>query len=119
MAPKRRLAPIALILAVAVPVPGQATATEGAPHYLIAPGQTKVFRCGWGYGPIARQSALHAADEPLRLRRVTRPRPTGTRVVFNHKVTVREELGQYRTIFNRGNQLIDYRDHCPGRSADY
>ena len=119
MAFRKRLAWLTLIVTAALPVPGRAAATENAPHYLIGPGQTKVFMCGWGYGPIARQNALHAADGALRVRRVTRPRPTGTRVVFNHKVTVREELGQYRAIFNRGNQLIDYRDHCPGRSATY
>lgn len=119
MSSGKQLGSIALALVAFAAVTQGATAGANAPHYSVAPGEVGVFMCGWGYGPIARQRALRTSEEPLEVRRVARPSPTGGRVVFTHKVIVREDLGRYRTIFNRGHQTIDYRDHCPGRAASY
>jgi len=113
MSSGKQLVSAVLALVAFVSVTAPATAAESPPHYSIAPGQVKVFVCAWGYGPIARQHALQASDGPLEVRRVSRPSPTGDRVLFTHKVSVREDLGRYRTIINRGRQTIDYRDRCP------
>ena len=76
--------------------------------------------CGWGYGPIAHEHALHADRERLKLRGVTRTSPTSFRVIFAHKVTVREDAGgRYRTIINRGRQTVRYRNDCAGGGASY
>jgi hypothetical protein len=112
----KQLVSIALTLFAFLAVTAPVTAAESPPHYSIAPGQVKVFMCGWGYGPIARQHALHSSEGPLEVRRVSTSL-TGGRVVFTHKVSVREDLGRYRTIINRGHQTIDYRDRCPWGSG--
>lgn len=106
-----------LLGALIAMAPQSASAHPGH-HYLIEPGQTRVFMCGWGYGPIAHEHALHVNDARLRPRRITHPSPGSVRVSFQHKVTAREDSGRYRTIVNRGNQRITYRDDCPGGGAN-
>ena len=106
-----------LLAAVALSGPAGAAADRD-PHLSIGPGEVQVFMCGWGYGPIAGQRALRVDGRPLSVRSVRRTSPSGNRVVFGHRVTVREDLGRYRTIFNRGRRTVEYRDGCPGGAAD-
>ena len=114
MSSKMRLVSIPLGLVVAVVLTLPAGASKRSDLVTIEPGQTKVFACGWGYGPIAREHALRVGGHSLEIRAITRTSPSGHRVVFAHEVTVREDLGRYRTIFNRGRRTVRYRDDCPG-----
>ena len=108
-----RLISLVAVSATAIALAPQAALARDDAHHLIKPGQKKVFTCGWGYGPIAHQHALHVDGARLELRRVTQ----SARAVFSHKVTVREDGGRYRTIVNRGHQVVIYRDDCPGGGA--
>lgn len=112
-----RLISLVAVSATAIALAPQAALARDDAHHLIKPGQKKVFTCGWGYGPIAHQHALHVDGARLELRRVTQIPPASARAVFSHKVTVREDGGRYRTIVNRGHQVVIYRDDCPGGGA--
>ncbi len=114
---RTRLISLVAVSTAAIALAPQAASARDDSHHLIEPGQKTVFTCGWGYGPIAHEHALHADGVRLELRRVTQTSPETVRAVFSHKVTVREDLGRYRTIINRGHQVITYRDDCPGGSA--
>jgi hypothetical protein len=105
----------ALVAVLAVASPAGASGRDA--HFAIEPGEVQVFTCGWGYGPIADQHALHLDGRPLGVRAFRRTSPGTDRVVFRHGVTVREDLGRYRTIRNRGRRTVDYRDECPGGAA--
>ena len=113
-----RLISLVAVSATAIALAPQAALARDDAHHLIKPGQKKVFTCGWGYGPIAHEHALHVDGARLELRRVTLIPPASARAVFSHKVTVREDGGgRYRTIINRGRQVVTYRDDCPGGGA--
>ncbi len=110
---------VPVLVAVVVLTPQTASA-RGVDHHAIEPGQTKVFMCGWGYGPIAHEHALHADGERLKVRGVTRTSSDSLRVILAHKVTVREDGGGlYRTIINRGRRTVIYRNYCAGGGASY
>ena len=113
MSSRMRLVSIlGMMVALALAAPSGA-AGRGDP-VIVGPGQTKVFGCGWGYGPIAREHALRANGRALEIRAIRRTSPSGRRVVFAHDVIVLEDLGRYRTIVNRGQSAVRYRDDCPG-----
>ena len=44
----------------------QASAAQRSHRYTIEPGQTRVFMCGWGYGPIAYEHSLRVGRRELR-----------------------------------------------------
>jgi hypothetical protein len=117
MSTKSRLAPTVAALLVAAALSSPAAASDREARFSIEPGEVQVFMCGWGYGPIAGQRALRVHGRPLAVRSFTRTSPSGDRVAFAHQVTVREDLGRYRTILNRGRRTVDYRDECPGGAA--
>jgi len=114
--PTRLIPIIAALLAVAA-LSSPAAASARHRHFSVGPGEVQVFMCGWGYGPIADQRALRTNGRPLAVRAFRRTSPSGDRVDFAHGVTVREDLGRYRTIINRGWRAVDYRDDCPGGAA--
>ena len=106
------------VLAFVVAVPGVAAAKAGeSDHFSIEPGQSMDFVCGWSHGPIAHQHALQIAGDPLEVRKVIKT-SVGERVLFAHKVEVRDDDGgRYRIVTNRGSQTIDYRDDCAGGAS--
>jgi hypothetical protein len=98
-------------------VPGAAARTT---RFKLEPGEARVFMCGWGFGPIAHEHSLRVGRRDLRLRRVIRTSQNSLRVIFAHRVTVREDDGGlYRAIFNRGRATITYRNWCAGGGASY
>ncbi|MGZ8666588.1 MAG: hypothetical protein ACXWZM_05710 [Solirubrobacterales bacterium] len=114
------LVPFLAALVVIMAAVPQAPAAQRSHRYTIEPGQSRVFMCGWGYGPIAREQSLRVGRRELELRGVTRTSPNSLRVVFAHRVTVREDGGGlYRAIINRGRATITYRDWCAGGGASY
>ena len=73
-------------------------------RFTIEPGQTRVFMCGWGFGPIAHEHSLRVGHRELGVRRVIRTSQNSLRVIFSHRITVREDDGGlYRAIINRGH----------------
>ena len=104
---------VSVLVAVCALAPATASAREGD-HFSIEPGHRMVFICGWSYRPIARQHALHIGGDRLEVRKVIKT-SVGERALFAHRVEVRtDDGGRYRTVINRGNQTIDYRDDCGG-----
>ena len=112
-----RLISLVAVSAMAIALaPQAALGARDDAHHLIEPGRRR-SSCAGGYGPIAHEHALHVDGARLKLRRVTLIPPASARAVFSHKVTVREDGGRYRTIVNRGHQVVTYRDDCPGGGA--
>ena len=118
MSTEKRLISIVSGALAAVALASPAGAAEPDAQLSIRPGEVRVFMCDWGYGPIAHEHALRIDGRALEVRRVRRTSPAGDRVAFSHRVTVREALGRYRAVYNRGRRTVEYRDSCPSGAAD-
>ena len=75
---RSRLWLVSLLSTLAVLVAAAPQAAARTTRFTIEPGQSRVFMCGWGFGPIAFEHSLRVGRRELRLRRVIRTSRTAS-----------------------------------------
>lgn len=112
MIPRTTRATVLAALSVIAAVPA-ASAARSIESVTLSPGSMLYDVCSSGYAPAAKNVPVSIDGIALEVRKV-RKTASGQRVVFSHRVQVRDEVHhRIRLVINRGRHTVQLANECP------